>query len=68
MAAINEALEDFESRDYPGRIPYAQVARKYGVVPSTLRRRHLAETEPRSVSNTRRQLLTLNKSMSLSDG
>jgi hypothetical protein len=58
MAAIDKALEDLESCDYPGRIPYAQVARKYGVVPSTLRRRHLAETQPRSVKNTRQQLLT----------
>jgi hypothetical protein len=52
MAAIDKALEDLESCDYPGRIPYAQVARKYGVVPSTLR------TQPCSVKNTRQQLLT----------
>ena len=58
MAAIDEALEDLESREYSGRIPYARVARKYGVVASTLRRRHLAETEPRSVKNSKQQLLT----------
>jgi transposase-like protein len=58
MAPIDKALEDLESREYPGRISYAFFARKHGVVASTLRRRHLAETQPRSLRNVQQQLLT----------
>jgi hypothetical protein len=58
MAPIDKALEDLESRAYTGRIPYTQIALKYGVVASTLRRRHIAETQPRSLRNVQQQLLT----------
>jgi hypothetical protein len=58
MAPIDKALKDLKSRAYTGQIPYTQVALKHGVVASTLRRRHLAETQPRSLQNVQQQLLT----------
>ena len=58
MAAIDEALADIESRNHPKRVPYTQIAQKYGVVASTLRRRHLAETRPRKLKHLHQQLLT----------
>jgi hypothetical protein len=58
MAAIDKAIELLNSREFSGKIPYQAVARKYGVVDTTLRRRHRAETQPREISYMRKQLLT----------
>ena len=58
MDPIEAAIEELDSHYYPGKIPYQAIARKYGVVDTTLRRRHRAENEPRSTADSKRQLLT----------
>jgi hypothetical protein len=58
MDPIEKAIEDLKSQTLKGRIPYTKTAEKYGVVPTTLRRRYLAETKPRKLKNLQQQLLT----------
>jgi hypothetical protein len=58
MDPIEKAIEDLKSQTLKGRIPYTKTAEKYGVVPTTLRRRYLAETKPRELKNLQQQLLT----------
>jgi hypothetical protein len=58
MAAIIKAIEELNSRNSKERISYKKVAQNYGVVASTLRRRFLAQTEPREVKHLRQLLLT----------
>jgi transposase-like protein len=58
MAAIDEAIEELNLHEYTGKIPYQAVARKYGVVDTTLRRRHRAETQPWEIKYMHQQLLT----------
>jgi transposase-like protein len=40
MASIDEAVEYLESREPGEKFTYKQVAKNFGVVASTLRRRH----------------------------
>jgi hypothetical protein len=51
MDPIEKAIEDLKSQTLKGRIPYTKTAEKYGVVPTTLRRRYLAETKPCELKN-----------------
>jgi transposase-like protein len=55
---MDEAIEELNSYEYTGKIPYQAVAQKHGVVDTTLRRRYLAKNEPREVKHLQQQLLT----------
>jgi hypothetical protein len=59
MDPIKKAIEDLKSQTLKGRILYTKIAKKYGVVLTTLRRRYLAETKPCELKNLQQQLLTL---------
>jgi hypothetical protein len=65
MDPIEKAIEDLKSQTPKGRIPYTKTAEKYGVVPTTLRRRYLAETKPCELKNLQQQLLTLEQEKEL---
>ena len=62
---MDEAIEELNSHEYTGKIPYQAVAQKHGVVDTTLRRRHRAETQPREISYMRKQLLTPEQEVAL---
>jgi hypothetical protein len=55
---IEQAIEELNSHDYPGKTSYQAMAGEYGVVDTTLRRRRRAETQPREVKYRQQQLLT----------
>ena len=55
---MDSAIAELNSREFRGRIPYKEIAKKHGVVDTTLRRRHRAETETVEVQHLRQQLLT----------
>jgi hypothetical protein len=67
MAAMDKAIEELNSHDYSGKIPYQFVAQKYGLVDTTLRRRYRAEIEPREVKYLRQQLLTPEQEVELTE-
>jgi hypothetical protein len=51
MDPIKKAIEELKSQTLKGRIPYTKTAKKYSVVPTTLRQRYLAKTKPCELKN-----------------
>jgi hypothetical protein len=57
MDPIEEAIKEIESLDPQETFLYAEIARKYGVVCTTLMRRHKEIHEPRTTRISKTQLL-----------
>jgi hypothetical protein len=55
---MDEAIEELNSGDYFGRVPYRRIAAKYGVAETTLRRRFLGIGTSQEVKNIEQQRLT----------
>ena len=58
MTAIEKAIAEIESQGPGEQFSYRAVAKKFGVAPSTLTRRHHDETRSRAASTAQRRLLT----------
>ena len=51
MDPIQEAIEEIELRELGASFSYSQIAKKYGVVRSTLTRRHQGQTQPSNLAH-----------------
>ena len=58
MTPIEEAIAAIDSQDAETRLSYSEAARKFGVVRSTLTRRHQQQTQSRAAATQQRQLLS----------
>jgi hypothetical protein len=65
MTPIETALAELDSLSSDGRFTYTDVAKRHGVERSTLRRRHQAITEPRTVKVMKQQQLTPEQELEL---
>lgn len=65
MPPIETALAELDSLSSDGRFTYTDVAKRHGVERSTLRRRHQAITEPRTVKVMKQQQLTPEQELEL---
>ena len=58
MDPIEAAIEEIKSLPREEYFSFAAIAKKYGVVRSTLQRRHRLETQPRTVKDIQQRALT----------
>jgi DNA-binding transcriptional regulator LsrR (DeoR family) len=68
MDPIKAAIEEIKSLPYDQSFTFSEIARKYGVVRSTLIRRYKAITEPRTVKAVKQHALTPDQEIELVAG